>query len=77
MQYHEKREEHWYVISGEPEITIENKTVMAKKGDSFEVKKGMKHTIASPSGISKILEIAHGDFDESDIIRLEDIYNRK
>ena len=76
LQFHNKREEHWYVLSGKPEITIGSKTVTAKKGDSFKVGKKEKHRIASPQGLSEILEIAYGIFDENDITRVEDIYNR-
>lgn len=76
LQYHNKREEHWVVISGAPKITIGDTTVNAKKGDAFIVKKKEQHRIASPKGKSEILEIAYGIFDENDIIRIEDIYNR-
>lgn len=76
LQYHLKRQEFWVVLNGEPEITIGEKTFFAKKGEEFSVEKEVKHRLAAPRGDVEILEISSGDFEESDIVRLEDIYER-
>ncbi len=76
LQYHSKREEFWKVLSGSPEIIIGEEKFRAEVGDEFTVKTGMKHRISAPVDAVTILEIAQGEFDEEDIVRLEDKYNR-
>lgn len=77
LQYHSKRSEFWKILKGDPTITIGNKVVMAVVGDEFFVDKGVQHRIAANENQVEILEIAFGDFDETDIVRLEDKYGRQ
>jgi mannose-6-phosphate isomerase-like protein (cupin superfamily) len=76
LQYHNKREEFWKVIEGNPEITIGEKVVLAQKGDEFQIGKNVNHRIGAEASDVVILEISTGEFDEEDIVRLEDKYNR-
>lgn len=76
LQYHNKRQEFWRVISGNPCLTIGDDIKNAKPGDEFLILEGVKHRITAPSGGVTILEISTGDFDEDDIVRIEDKYNR-
>lgn len=76
LQYHNKRDEFWKVISGNPFIEIDELREKANAGDIFETKAGSKHRISSPDNDSVILEISIGEFDEDDIVRVEDKYNR-
>ena len=76
LQYHKSRTEFWRILSGHPIVTIGEITVTAKPGDEFMVKKLEKHRIATKDDAVLFLEIAFGDFDEEDIIRLEDKYGR-
>ncbi len=76
LQRHQKRDEFWRVVSGSPRITIGDIVTIANVGDEFSIPKGTIHRIESPDSASVILEIATGDFDESDIERLEDTYGR-
>jgi mannose-6-phosphate isomerase len=46
-------------------------------GDEFIVKPGENHRISAPTNDVVVLEISTGHFDEDDIVRLEDKYNRK
>src|SRR5688572_23358589 len=73
LQKHERRSEFWRVVSGNPDITLNGQSIGAKPGDEFDVSVGAEHRISAPAGDVEILEVARGDFDESDIIRLEDI----
>ena len=77
LQYHTKREEFWKVIKGEPEITIGDKIVTGKEGDEFNIAVHTNHRISAPQNDVVILEISKGEFEESDIVRLEDKYNRQ
>ncbi len=76
LQYHNNRDEFWRVLSGSPDITIGEKTEKAKIGDEFYITRGIKHRISAGSEDVVILEISFGDFDEKDIVRLDDDYNR-
>lgn len=72
-----KREEFWRVVSGSPQIIISESTYEAKEGDEFNVPIEAKHRISAPNDDVVILEIATGSFDEEDIVRVEDKYNRQ
>jgi mannose-6-phosphate isomerase len=75
LQYHHARSEFWRVISGSGKVTIGESILLAEKGKEFFVPKGVLHRIAAITDL-EILEIALGEFDEADIIRTEDRYNR-
>lgn len=76
LQYHERRQEFWKVLQGNPVLTIGDKEISAKPGDEFFVDKRVKHRIAAKNNNVVVLEIALGRFDESDVVRLEDKYGR-
>lgn len=76
LQTHAKREEFWHVISGKGSAVVGDKTVEITPGKEIFVSTGYKHTIRAETEVI-MLEIALGDFDEEDIVRLHDKYNRK
>jgi len=76
LQKHKLRGEFWHVVSGNGVITIDTKEYNAQQGDEFEISVGMVHRIAGGSEGMQILEISTGKFDEGDIIRIEDDFNR-
>jgi mannose-6-phosphate isomerase len=76
LQRHRKRSEFWRVLSGIPRITIGRKTQKAKEGDEFVVPRGEAHRIGAGRTTVRMLEISTGDFDERDVVRLEDRYGR-
>ena len=76
LQKHKKRDEFWHVLEGPAKIIIGKKTIRAKTGDEFMVKKGQLHRWGAYSKPAKILEITFGIHDEKDIIRVEDSYGR-
>ena len=76
LQFHNNREEFWYVLEGKGFVIIDNKKKRASEGNSFFIKKKSKHRIITEESELKILEIATGNFNENDIVRLEDKYNR-
>lgn len=77
LQYHLKREEFWKVLEGNCTVIIGDKKYTAKKGDYFQIKKKQKHRIIGGTKTAQLLEISFGNFDEADIVRIEDIYGRK
>ena len=76
LQSHKNRSEFWHVISGSGIVEIEEIKKETVIGDEFEIGVGEKHRLsAGPNGM-QVLEIAIGDFDESDIVHYEDKYGR-
>jgi mannose-6-phosphate isomerase-like protein (cupin superfamily) len=76
LQYHNERSEFWRVLQGKPIITIDDSVKEGKIGDEFTVPVKAKHRIKAQDEEVVILEISSGNFDEDDIIRLEDKYGR-
>ena len=76
LQHHKKRDEFWKVLKGNPILTIGEEKISAHEGEEFNIMKGVNHRITAGDQDVHILEISTGDFDEDDIIRLEDKYGR-
>ena len=76
LQYHNQRTELWKILSGTPEVTVGQSVVRAKKGDEFEIQPKMNHRVSSIDGDTEFLEISFGEFNEDDIVRIEDKYGR-
>ncbi|HEY4478886.1 MAG TPA: phosphomannose isomerase type II C-terminal cupin domain [Candidatus Paceibacterota bacterium] len=76
LQTHRKRSEFWRVLRGTPQITVGQQVVAAKPGDEFEIGIGVEHRASAPDGEAEFLEVSRGEFDENDIMRLEDKYGR-
>ncbi len=76
LQTHAEREEFWRVLSGFGTVTLDDKQLPAKVGDSFFVPRGTAHRAEANTEDLVLLEIAFGTFDENDITRLEDRYGR-
>ncbi len=76
LQYHAHRQEFWHVISGSGTVTIGTRKRAATAGTEFTVAPKQPHRITAGENGLVVLEIATGDFDENDIVRLEDKYGR-
>ena len=76
LQTHEKREEFWYILSGTGTITLDSETKEVGPKDHFHIPAGMIHRLQGGIEGIKFLEVQQGEGEETDIIRLEDDYNR-
>lgn len=76
LQKHLKREEFWYILSGTGTITLDSETKSVGPTDHFYITTGCVHRLQAGIEGIKILEVQNGECEESDIIRLEDDYNR-
>ncbi|HEV8666980.1 MAG TPA: phosphomannose isomerase type II C-terminal cupin domain [Candidatus Paceibacterota bacterium] len=76
LQTHAHRDEFWRVISGSGTVILNGIEASAKVGDHFYCLRGTTHRAHGAAGGLIFLEIAFGDFEESDITRLEDKYGR-
>jgi mannose-1-phosphate guanylyltransferase/mannose-1-phosphate guanylyltransferase/mannose-6-phosphate isomerase len=78
-QSHTKRAEHWVVVSGDAEVTLNDVVHRLKPGQSIDIPLGAKHRMANPgSEILEFIEVQTGTyFGEDDITRYQDNYGRK
>ncbi len=76
LQRHSKRHEFWFVLEGPAGVQIGKKTKQLNAGQSAKIPRGAIHRLSAKNRTAKILEISFGEFDESDIVRLEDAYGR-
>ena len=78
LQSHNNRSEHWIVVGGQAEVTLEDKKIKLQKNQNIFIPKKAKHRLYN-NGIEDlvVIEIWYGDIlDEEDIVRYDDIYNR-
>lgn len=77
LQHHAQRDELWVVLDDGVEVTIGDQVVVATQNQEFFVPKGTVHRLQSRSEHdTRVLEVAFGEFDEDDIVRVEDRYGR-
>jgi mannose-6-phosphate isomerase len=79
LQRHQKREEHWLIIQGQPEITLDEQLLRLNPGDYVHIPLHSWHRIANPEGGDpvELIELQLGAyFGEDDIERREDDYGR-
>ncbi len=75
-QFHKKREEFWVVLDDGLVVEIGKKKFKLKKGQEIKIKRKMIHRVFATKK-ARFLEISFGEFDEKDIVRVEDKYGRK
>lgn len=76
-QKHQKRHEHWFIISGHPLVKINGESKIMSPGYSIDIKAGDLHRIESQGSIVEFIEVQTGTyFGEDDIERIDDIYGR-
>jgi mannose-6-phosphate isomerase-like protein (cupin superfamily) len=76
LQYHKKRSEFWKVVKGTAMVEIDEKRIVLEEGDTITIPRQAKHRVLALGSDCIILEISYGKFDENDIVRLEDDYQR-
>src|SRR3989338_6707278 len=75
LQHHANRSEFWRILSGKAAVTVGNDTKEGKAGDEFFISAGSLHRLEAIEE-TQFLEIAFGNFDEQDIVRIKDNYGR-
>ncbi len=79
LQLHNKRAEHWVVVSGTARITCDERVFELKENESTYIPLGAKHRIENPGTQQlHIIEVQSGSYlGEDDIVRFEDNYGRR
>jgi len=77
-QSHRHRSEHWVIVAGHPEVTLDGEILRLSPGEHVFIPQGAKHRIANPGEETvEFVEVQLGDyFGEDDIERYEDDYER-
>lgn len=78
LQKHFHRAEHWVVVRGTAEVTVDGKTSHVHENESVYLPIGCTHRLANPGKIElELIEVQVGSYTgEDDIVRIEDIYAR-
>ncbi len=78
LQKHHHRAEHWIVVSGTAEVTIDGKVTMLSENELIYLPLGCTHRLANPGKILlQLIEVQTGSYlGEDDIIRIEDEFGR-
>ena len=78
LQKHHHRAEHWVVVKGAAEVTLDQDTRIVHENESIYLPIGSMHRLANPGRIPlELIEVQVGSYlGEDDILRFEDIYHR-
>ncbi len=76
LQYHNNRSEFWKVIKGTAMVELDGRNIVMTEGETLLIPRQARHRVGALDTECVILEIAYGRFEEGDIIRIEDDYNR-
>ncbi|GLK83602.1 mannose-1-phosphate guanylyltransferase/mannose-6-phosphate isomerase [Ancylobacter defluvii] len=78
LQKHYHRAEHWIVVKGTAEVTLDGRVFEVRENESTYLPLGGVHRLANPGKIPlELIEVQTGSYlGEDDIVRIEDVYNR-
>jgi mannose-1-phosphate guanylyltransferase/mannose-6-phosphate isomerase len=79
LQKHFHRSEHWVVVQGTAEVTVNNEVRSVHENESMYIPTGSVHRLANPGKIPlELIEVQVGSYlGEDDIVRLDDVYGRQ
>lgn len=77
-QRHAHRAEHWFVVTGSGQLTLDGEESQVGPGRAIDIGVGTAHRIENTGREPLVfVEVQHGaSFEESDIERLDDDYGR-
>lgn len=78
VQMHHHRAEHWIVVSGTANVTIDETTRLVSENQSVYIPVGSVHALENPGKIPlELIEVQSGPYlGEDDIVRFDDRYGR-
>jgi mannose-1-phosphate guanylyltransferase/mannose-6-phosphate isomerase len=76
-QYHHRRDELWVVLDPGAKVEIGDEVLHPGPEEKLFIPRGTVHRLSCEGERpTRILEVSFGEFDEEDIVRLEDVYGR-
>ena len=78
LQKHFHRAEHWVVVKGTAEVTLNDQVVLVHENEAIYLPIGCQHRLTNPGKIPlELIEVQVGSYTgEDDIVRVEDMYGR-
>ena len=78
LQSHVHRSEHWVVVRGSAEVTVDERVSILHENESTYIPAGTKHRLGNPGKVPlELVEIQCGSYlGEDDIVRFDDQYGR-
>lgn len=78
LQRHYHRAEHWVVVQGTAEVTMDESIQMLHENEAAFLPSGCVHRLHNPGKIDlKLIEVQVGSYTgEDDIVRIDDVYAR-
>ena len=75
---HHHRAEHWIVVSGTANVTVDGKDSLLSENQSIYIPLGAIHALENPGKIPlELIEVQSGSYlGEDDIVRFSDRYGR-
>ncbi|ACA19511.1 mannose-1-phosphate guanylyltransferase/mannose-6-phosphate isomerase [Methylobacterium sp. 4-46] len=79
LQKHYHRAEHWIVVHGTAEVTVDDAVTLVHENEAIYLPIGCVHRLVNPGKIPlELIEVQVGSYTgEDDIIRIEDVYGRQ
>lgn len=78
LQYHERKDETLYVLSGEVYLSVEVDGAMREwklhPGEAYRIRPGVRHRMRAEA-VCELVEVSSPEL--SDVVRLEDAYGRE
>ena len=77
-QKHSKRAEHWFVVSGEAKVTLDDQDIRVPAGKAIDIPIGTAHRVENEGSETLVfIEVQQGSYlGEDDIVRLHDDFGR-
>lgn len=76
-QYHHNRDELWVVLDPGARVELDDEELHPAAGEEFFIPRQTIHRLSTVGESPvRVLEISFGEFEEEDIVRLEDVYGR-
>lgn len=76
LQSHTGRAELWIVLDDGATVQVDDDILHPKAGDEIWIPANAKHRLSSTGPTVRVLEVAFGNWQQADVIRFEDDYQR-
>lgn len=76
LQSHTGRAELWIVLDDGAQVQVGDQIMEPEAGDEIWIPDGARHRLSSRGPTVRVLEVAFGNWQQEDITRYDDDYNR-
>ena len=76
LQKHQHRAEHWIILRGVAEVTLDGEVRLLRENESIHVPVGAEHRLGNPGRVDlELIEVQTGLYlGEDDVVRIEHVY---